>query len=88
MLHPIVLRLGVVMAKKKAAIKTGCNCLELVKVQLEKRGIAIVRHLQMDFEKNEGSLSPPSIVVKKTSKAKGKTPTVFCSYCPFCGKKY
>lgn len=84
----VVLRLGVVMAKKKAAVKTGCNCLDSVKVQLAERGLSIVRHLQMDFEKNEGRLSPPSIVVERTKAAKGKTPIVFCSYCPFCGTKY
>jgi hypothetical protein len=75
------------MAKKKAA-KKECECLEQVKGQLAEHGVSIKRHLQMNFTTGEGRMSPPSIVVEKKDGKRGKTPTVFCSYCPFCGVKY
>lgn len=75
------------MAKKKAA-KSGCECLEQVKESLREHGVAIKRELIMNFKTGEGRMSPPFIVVEKTSGKRGKTPTLFCSYCPFCGTKY
>ena len=76
------------MAKKKALVKSGCKCIESVQSQLKSRGVHLVRHLQMDLEAGEGRLSPPSLVVERSAGSKVKLPTVFCSYCPFCGTKY
>jgi len=77
-----------VMAKKNTTTGQGCDCLEQVKALLSKENLAIKRHLQINFETGKGSLSPPSIVVEKIDGKKGKLRTVFCSHCPFCGKKY
>lgn len=80
-----------IIVKKNAATKTQCNCIESVNEQLDQlRGAVVHRELLMNFKTGKSRMSPPLLVVRKSdSKNKSKRlPTVFCTFCPFCGRKY
>lgn len=73
------------MVKKKME---NCNCVEKANEALKEQNTFIESKLMMNFETGDTSLSPPMIVVGKLdSKKKEPLPVLFCSYCPFCGKK-
>jgi hypothetical protein len=74
------------MAKTKTA---DCKCVEDVNAKLAESGCRVTRHMQINFATQMASLSGPCVAVERIGKSKrGKIPTVLCSYCPFCGKKF
>jgi len=78
------------MAKKKAA-KTGCNCVEQVNKQLEDSNAKVSQYLQVNFTTGESSMTNPMVALEKkitSSRTRTKLPSLVCTYCPFCGKKY
>lgn len=78
------------MAKKKAT-KPGCNCIEQVNKQLEDSNAKVAQYLQVNFKTGEATMSNPMVAVEKkihSSRTRTKLPSLICSFCPFCGKKY
>lgn len=79
------------MAKKKAKIKTPCNCVEQVNKELaELRQAKLSGALVMNFATGKGGVESPLLETQwlPDAKKRGKTlPTIFCTYCPFCGQK-
>lgn len=74
--------------KTKKAPRT-CNCLKKVDEALKDRNAALERHPMMNFSTSKMTMSPPSVKLRKLdSKKRESLPSLFCTYCPFCGKKY
>jgi chromosome segregation ATPase len=73
--------------KKATAKKQNCKCADLAKEPLAEKGMELVRHLMGNAILGNFRLSPPTIAVTKVDGWKGKIPTLYCTYCPFCGKK-
>ncbi len=74
------------MPKKKPA--AGCKCADAVDKRLESMGGALTRNLQINFDTGKSGLSPPILVVERVGNGRKPLPTVYCTYCPFCGVKY
>ena len=77
-------------ASKKATTKTkDCGCFDKVNTQLSDKGLQLDHRIQFNFEGgNHVSTIAPLIALQwNDPKRKKKTPVMFCSYCPFCGKK-
>lgn len=76
----------------KKVVKTisakGCDCIKQCNAQLETRGVKIRQDMMLNFATGEGSMSNPVVDVVKLNGKGGKVPTLYASYCPFCGKKY
>jgi hypothetical protein len=64
-----------------------CDCVEQVNEQLEKLNAELV----IPFLLTPGKKSRPTVSVREKERIKGKkknVPTLFCTYCPFCGELY
>lgn len=73
----------------KKIVKKGCDCLKQVQEELKPHNARVVRSMQVNLSNNTCGMSPPKLVLEKLdSKNRGKLLSVFCVYCPFCGKKY
>lgn len=73
------------MTTKKKSV--GCNCLKETNKLLESRNAKIVTHMM--WSKSGMSISEPSVRLEKCdSKIRKPLPVLFCTHCPFCGKKY
>lgn len=73
------------MPKKKKS----CLCLEQVNKKLKDSNCKVAQGLQVNFKTGAASMSPPFIVTEKIDrKIRKRMPSVICSFCPFCGKKY
>jgi hypothetical protein len=74
--------------RDKRQTSRACKCQEQVN-KLLKESNAEVSNDFLIRRSGTITLSPPSIVLAKIdSKKRSKLPTLFCSHCPFCGKKY
>ncbi len=66
-----------------------CKCVDQVNEQLAASNVKIGQGLQINFKTGQSSMSPPQIVLEKiNAKVRKRMPTVLCSFCPFCGKKF
>lgn len=66
-----------------------CECLGEVCKALAEHNATVETKGMIDFATGTVSESPPMIVVSKIDPNKRKPLSpLFCSYCPFCGKKY
>lgn len=75
------------MSKKKPQTKE-CDCITKVNELLEEKGCAIRTEVLISFKTGKIRQSKPSIRLEKLAGSKKPLFTLFCSYCPFCGKKY
>lgn len=74
------------MVKKKTAF---CDCIEQVQEQLAESNARLLIESLIRTKTGEIRSSPPSLRLEKIDSSKRKRlPTLFCSHCPFCGKKY
>lgn len=75
-------------AAKKNAVSKGCNCVDIVNVQLKPFNTKIVQCMEFNFRTKKGRMSGPLVEVEKIDKKKKQKASVLtCTYCPFCGKK-
>lgn len=66
-----------------------CKCLSKVQEQLVERNAAVTVETLINFKTGKMRPSNPSVRLHKLDNRKrSRLPTMFCSYCPFCGKKY
>lgn len=63
-----------------------CKCVELVNKTLAEQGVELDTSLVMNF-KTGGSYLAMKIPVRKFGSSRKKLPTVFCTFCPVCGKR-
>ena len=77
--------------KKAEKESKRCDCVSQLNKQLEPQGLELDDRLLMSFGKDsaDGKLESPLIMLRWIGKKpRGKSlPTMFCAYCPFCGKK-
>lgn len=73
----------------KKSRKKECRCFEQAQKALKPYNTELVTHFLMNFKTGKSRMSHPSVVTAKlNSKSRQPAKTVFCTYCPFCGKKY
>ncbi len=73
-------------AKKKPTKKRPCNCIDIVNKGLESHGASLETNIEINFKTQQITTAGPIIALHKSSKAKPLA-TMYCTYCPFCGKK-
>lgn len=79
---------AVLMPRIKKPTKSR-KCLEQVNEQLKPDGFVLECRFQVNFSTGAAGISNPLIMVKKLdAKSRKSVPTLICSHCPFCGKKY
>lgn len=73
-------------AKRKSV---GCKCAANVNEQLKQLNARIPSQMRLDMKRKTLSASPVfQIVLEKIdSSIRKPLPTMFCTYCPVCGKK-
>ena len=76
------------MAKKRQKQNSECDCIAQVNDLIEDKGCAIRTEVLISFKDGKIRKSKPSIRLEKLQGSKKPLFTLFCSYCPFCGKKY
>ena len=81
------------MAKKsvrrqKTLSEQGCDCVAQVQDYLGEHNCQLVIECLMNLDTGTIRSSPPSLRVEKVEPKRTRLKTVFCAYCPFCGKKY
>lgn len=64
-----------------------CDCLEKVQEALKPKNCKLQTVLTMNFTTGRGSIVGPLLAVEKLDKSRDRLPTVFPTYCPFCGVK-
>lgn len=77
------------VSRRHALTKSQCECLDQVQAKLEEMGFRLTRSMMVNFDANRASMSPPHLMVERLSgKSRKRIPTILCTHCPFCGKKY
>lgn len=67
--------------------KKGCGCLKKAQKELAKKNLSLVTGFGIDHEQRRTFTTGPFLAVEKIEKSRDPLPTMFCTYCPFCGKK-
>src|SRR4051812_11462747 len=75
-------------AKRPKATR-GCKCASKADKALASSNARLAREFLITFGNAKITLSQPSLrLMKLDTKKRAALPTLFCTYCPFCGKKY
>lgn len=75
------------MKKKPKKYEAPCECVVKVNKQLVERNAVLVIKSIVNMDTGDIRPSSPVIAVEKYDpKGRKPLPTIFCRYCPFCGK--
>lgn len=76
---------------KKSPPPKGCDCLDKFNAQLrEQKGCELETAYAVNIHTGDIVIDGPFLKVRRAATAAGsrkKLPTIYCAYCPMCGKK-
>lgn len=65
-----------------------CDCAASVNEKLVEHNAVLDRGLLIDRSTGTVRMAPPALSVSKLDpKKRGRLPTLYCAFCPFCGEE-